>query len=110
MAKAKSKSTKSTKQKNTGLAIVAYILFLIPLLTDAKDDKFVMYHTKQGLVLFLTWLVVMVITSVPFLGWILWLPLNIGMIILLILGISNASAGKEKELPLIGQYADRINL
>ena len=40
--------------KNTMMAVIAYILFFVPLLTgDAKKDSFVKYHTKQGLVLFL---------------------------------------------------------
>ncbi|HOE15288.1 MAG TPA: hypothetical protein PLH82_01145 [Candidatus Paceibacterota bacterium] len=46
-----SKST--VKEKNTGMAILAYILFFIPLLTDSKKDPFVKYHVKQGLVLFI---------------------------------------------------------
>jgi len=45
-----------TEEKNTGMAIVAYILFFIPLLTDAKKDPFVKYHVKQGLVIFLAWI------------------------------------------------------
>ncbi|GAF91940.1 unnamed protein product, partial [marine sediment metagenome] len=46
------------KEKNTGMAIVAYILFFIPLLTDAKNDPFVKYHVKQGLSLFLVAVVI----------------------------------------------------
>ena len=42
------------KSKNTTMAIIAYIIFFVPLLTgDAKKDSFVKYHVKQGLVLFL---------------------------------------------------------
>ncbi|MBP6855591.1 MAG: hypothetical protein KBC26_01280 [Candidatus Pacebacteria bacterium] len=33
-------------KKNIAMAIVAYILFFIPLLTDAKNDPFVKYHVK----------------------------------------------------------------
>jgi len=35
------------------MAILAYILFFIPLLTDSKNDPYVKYHIKQGLVLFI---------------------------------------------------------
>ena len=41
-------------KKNTTMAVIAYIIFFVPLLTgDAQKDAFVKYHVKQGLVLFL---------------------------------------------------------
>ena len=39
-------------EKNKLMAVLAYIIFLIPLLA-AKDSPFAKYHTNQGLVLFL---------------------------------------------------------
>ena len=45
------------KSLNTGMAVVAYLIFFIPLLTDAKDDPYVKFHTKQGVVLFIAWVV-----------------------------------------------------
>ena len=94
-----------TKGKNTGMAIVAYILFFVPLLTEAKSDPFVKYHVKQGLVLFLGCLVSTVLCQMPFMGLLFW-PLNIVIMILFVLGILNAAEGKEKPLPLIGKFAD----
>ncbi|HPL93320.1 MAG TPA: hypothetical protein PLB38_03500 [bacterium] len=44
--------TKEDIEKNKVMAILAYIIWLIPYL-GAKDSKFAMYHAKQGLVLFL---------------------------------------------------------
>ena len=38
------------------MAIFAYIIFLIPLFA-ASDNQFARYHTNQGVVLFLAWLV-----------------------------------------------------
>lgn len=61
----------SKKEKNTGMAIVAYIIFFIPLLTEAKNDPFVKYHVKQGLVLFIGWVIVWIISSI--LPWQLWM-------------------------------------
>ena len=46
---------------NTGMAVLAYILFFIPLLTDAKNDPFVKFHVKQGLVLFLANILVLIV-------------------------------------------------
>jgi uncharacterized membrane protein len=96
-------------KKNTTMAIIAYILFFIPLLTgDAKKDPFVKYHVKQGLVLFLLAVALSIVSSIlPYYFW--WSInglLNLGMLVLLIIGIMNAANGKQEPLPLIGQFAD----
>lgn len=90
--------------ENKGMAIVAYIIFFIPLIA-AKGSKFAMYHANQGLVLFLLAVVVNVVGMViPWLGWFLIIPLGyIFVLILAIIGIINASGGKQVPLPLIGK-------
>lgn len=90
-------------EKNKVMALLAYIIFLIPLLA-AKDSRFAMYHANQGLVLFLFAVAVNVIGGiVPFVGWLLILPLgNLFVFVLAILGIINAAKGEAKPLPLIG--------
>ena len=96
-------------KKNTTMAVIAYILFFVPLLTgDAKKDPFVKYHVKQGLVLFLLAVLIQVIGWVmPFYFWysFSWI-LSLVMIVLLILGIVNAVNGKQEPLPVIGKFAD----
>jgi uncharacterized membrane protein len=97
-------------EKNIGMAIVAYILFFIPLLTGAHKDPFVKYHVKQGLVLFcigvIIWLIGMMF---PWYWWFsfYWVIklLQLGLLVLAILGIVNASQGKEEPVPLVGQFA-----
>jgi uncharacterized membrane protein len=96
------------KEKNIGMAIVAYILFFIPLLTEAKNDPFVKYHVKQGLILFISWIIAVVISMVPILGWLLAPLLSLIILIFLIIGIINAAKGEEKQLPIIGQYAEKF--
>ncbi|MBU2542140.1 hypothetical protein KJ785_01100 [Patescibacteria group bacterium] len=95
--------------KNTTMAIIAYIIFFVPLLTgDAKKDPFVKYHTKQGLVLFFLMVLINVIGwIIPFYFWYTfsWI-LSLGVLVLLIIGISNAVGGKEQPLPVIGKFAD----
>lgn len=96
-------------KKNTTMAVIAYILFFVPLLTgDAKKDAFVKYHTKQGLILFLLVVLLNVLSwIIPIYFWwtINWI-LSLGTLILLIIGISNAVGGKQQPLPLIGGFAD----
>jgi len=92
---------------NALLAVIAYIIFFIPLLTEARNDAFVKFHVKQGLVLLIAGIVVNVIgTMLPVVGWVIILPLGgLAVFVLWILGIINALTGKEKELPLIGKLA-----
>ncbi|GAA3403312.1 DUF4870 domain-containing protein [Paenibacillus hodogayensis] len=92
-------------EKNRTIAIVAYILFFVPLLA-AKDSRFAMYHANQGLLLLILAMAVNVIGSfIPFLGWFLIVPLgNIAVFVLFIIGVINAANGRMQQLPLIGQF------
>ncbi|MFA5051322.1 MAG: hypothetical protein WC499_04385 [Patescibacteria group bacterium] len=100
---------KPTQQKNTGMAIIAYIIFFIPLLTDAKNDPFVKFHVKQGLTLLIAGIIVGILSS--FLPWSLYRIsqlLNLFVFVLMIIGIMNASKGEEKPLPIIGKFAENF--
>jgi len=106
-------------------AILAYVLsiigFLIVLLAK-KDDKFAMYHAKQSLVLFVAsiigWIVVAIVSAIlvfiPVLGTILAsllsLALSIAVLYLWIVGIINAATMKQKPLPYIGGYAEKLKI
>ena len=91
-------------ESNKVMAILAYIIFFIPLIA-AKDSNFAVYHATQGLVLFLTAVAVNVIGSIiPIIGWFFILTLgNLAVLILAVLGIINAAKGLMKPLPLIGE-------
>ena len=91
---------------NTLMAVVAYILFFVPLLTEAKNDPFVKFHVKQGLVLFIACVASAIFIRLPIIGWILMVPLNVFLFVIWIMGILNALSGKQKHLPLIGEYGD----
>ena len=102
--------TTQGSKKNTGMAVIAYIIFFIPLLTDAKNDPFVKYHVKQGLVLFIGYIIEIFVGMIPFIGWIISPLLGILLLILFIIGIMNAIGGKEKPLPVIGGFAQNFKL
>jgi uncharacterized membrane protein len=76
-------------------------------LTSSKDDPFVKYHVKQGLILFLASLVAMVISNMPVIGWFFWV-FNIAILIFFVIGVVNAASGKEKPLPFIGKFAKEL--
>ena len=101
----------SLKEKNTGMAmaIVAYILFFIPLLTEAKNDPFVKYHVKQGLLLFIGWVAIGIVDYIlPWQPWIMIRLLNVALFVLMIIGIMNAVKGEKKPLPLVGQFGEKF--
>ncbi|MBR3753942.1 MAG: hypothetical protein IKK49_02415 [Clostridia bacterium] len=85
------------------MALLAYIIFLIPLLA-AKDSKFARFHTNQGLVLFIGAILSSVITVIPIIGWIIAPIAGLAITVLAIIGIVNALGGKAKELPIIGKF------
>lgn len=99
-------SNQSAPDKNIVMGVLAYLgpLVIVSYIV-AKNDPFVKFHIKQGLVL------LVIEAAVWVLGmslWQLWMILNIvnlGVIVLAVLGIVNAVQGKEQELPLVGQFS-----
>ena len=103
-------STPRGASSSTGMAILAYlgILVVIPLVMN-REDQFVKFHSKQGLVLLITWVIANFIWAIPVLGWIVSPIINLSCFILMILGIINATEGQTKELPIIGKFAQSFN-
>jgi uncharacterized membrane protein len=101
-----------SSSKNTSMAALAYVIFFIPLLTDAKDDPFVKYHVKQGLLLLILGIALSIVNSIllriPFIGWIISFVLGVGMFALWLMGLMNALNGKQEPVPLVGQYAEEF--
>jgi len=119
-AKATKKAAKSQASDDAGnakaCAILSYLLIgLIWYLVDAnmKKNSFVKYHVKQGLVLLITsiiiWIIGMALFIIPFLGWLIYYILQLLILVLVILGIINAAMDKQKELPVIGTFASKLN-
>jgi|SRR3989344_3979678 len=100
---------------NVVMAVLSYlgILIIIPFLTDAKKDPFVKFHMKQGLVLIIIWVIVGIAHSmfwrIPFFSFFAGSLLNLGAVVLMVIGIINAAGGKMKELPLVGGFASHFN-
>jgi len=102
-------------EKNKIFAVLAYILFLIPLLA-AKQSPFARYHTNQGLILFLLWLAgAAVIGIATFIcsivisfcacgGCVLGSVYAVAILAFAVMGIINAANGRMKPLPFIGNF------
>lgn len=93
------------------IAAIGYLwlLFLVPLFLK-KNSEYCQFHAKQGLVLFATSIILLVINIIPVLGWIICFFGHIALIILSALGFVNALQGKRWELPFLGQFTKKINL
>ena len=56
-------------EKNKVMAVLAYFIFFLPLLTDAKDSPFAKFHANQGLLLLLFSVIGQIVGSVvPIIG------------------------------------------
>ncbi|HTL39230.1 MAG TPA: hypothetical protein VL306_00230 [Methylomirabilota bacterium] len=95
----------------TLMGILSYlgILVVIPLITDAKNDQFVKFHIKQGLVLLICDVLANFIVRIPVFGWILSPLIWLGILVLAIMGIINVVNNQTKELPVIGHLASMFN-
>lgn len=105
------KLEEKSNTEDVGMAILAYIVFFIPLISDSKDDPFVKFHVKQSLTIFFSYVIFYFLRYFPIFGGIVWrfFPLlSLGWFILTIIGIANAASKTKKELPLIGHYAERF--
>jgi uncharacterized membrane protein len=126
----KVKASPKDVEDNKGMAIIAYLLFFVPLITgDHKKSPFVRFHTNQGTVLFLTAVALVIVRSIIWaiiraiffrdiysvysysswagiLGFVSTLSWLVGLAVtaLCVIGIINAVNGNMKPLPLIGKF------
>ena len=96
------------------LGVFLTVIGFIIVYAMKKDNKYAMYYGKQGLVLFIGWMAVWVLAMILF-----WIPIIVliiiwamylVMVLLWVLGMIYALSGKMKPIPVIGQFADKINL
>lgn len=105
-------TTTPQMESDTLMGALSYLgpLVIIPYLT-ALDNPFVKFHVKQGIVLFGLEVVIYVLGTMFFFGlYPIIMLLNLGTLVLAIMGIINVVGKKEIALPLIGQYADKIKI
>ncbi len=75
---------------------------------NMKKSEYAKFHAKQGIVLLVVDIIFGFISMMPIIGWLLAPLLYIAILILLIVGIVNAIGGKEKNLPVIGKFAENF--
>ncbi|MBU0598210.1 DUF4870 domain-containing protein [Patescibacteria group bacterium] len=85
------------------MGALAYVWILsVVMLVIKKDDEFVKFHAKQGLILFIvSW-----IGIVPVIGWII----DVVVVLFIIIGFIKALSGEKYKIPLVGDLASKINI
>ncbi len=92
-------------------AIMAYlgILCLLPLLLK-KENKFALFHGKQGLVLFIGEIAIAILNVIPILGQILWFIGVIVFGIFSLVGIVQVLMGKYWKMPIVFDIAEKFKI
>ena len=92
-------------------AVIGYlgILCLVPLLVK-KDNKFALFHSKQGLVLFIGEVGAAIINIIPILGQLIWILSVLVFGILSLVGIVQSLMGNYWKMPVIGDIAEKISI
>lgn len=97
-------------QEGKFFAVISYISFLcIVTLLLKKDNKFALFHAKQGLVLFVFEIIFFVLSVIP-VYWLIGKLIFFAFVLISVLGILQALRGTYKALPLISDIAEKIVL
>ena len=112
----KKKSVKKKPSKKSGSKIFAWLAtfltiigFIIALLAR-RDDEYVMYYAKQGLVLFIGQVIIWFVSSWALFGSIIGPVLWVFWFILWLIAWINALSGEKKETWLVQDIAKKIRL
>jgi len=84
-------------------------LCIIPLVLK-KDNNFVLFHAKQGLIIFVGEVAIIIISVIPNIGTLIF---RLGFLIFGIaslFGMIQALEGKSTKIPVISDFAEKISL
>lgn len=92
-------------------AILSYVLsllglpfFLVPLIM--RNNAFALYHSKQSLMVCLMVIAGGLLNIIPCLGQIAFVAILVFALVVIVMGLINASNGVAKPLPLIGKWGE----
>lgn len=92
-------------------AVLGYIgiLCFVPLFLK-KENKFALFHGKQGLTLFIFEVAAAIISMIPFLGCFIGVLALIIFPILSLMGMIRAFMGHYWKIPVLGSVAEKITI
>lgn len=88
------------------IAVISYItvigLIIAFIMNNDKKDPFASYHIRQMVGMAVTGLAMGVIGMIPILGWLIVILGSFMILYMWIMGLMNASNGKQKPVPILG--------
>ena len=97
-------------EEGKSLAWLSYlgILFLVPLLVK-PENEFCKFHVKQGIVIFIGWIIVNILWAIPVIGVFTATVCYVILLIVSVAGIIKSVQGEYWKAPLgIGQLAEKF--
>jgi len=92
-------------------AIISYVSFLCVItLALKKDNKFALYHAKQGLVLFVMEVAAFILSIIPLLGWLIGVFGYALFFLISVWGIMQAALGVYCRIPVITKISEEVIL
>ena len=96
-----------TVKEGKTAAIIAYITIFGTLIAfimnSSKKNSFTSFHIRQFIGIFLMMMINKYLI-VDFLGWFIGGIVFVGLILLTLIGLMGAIQGKEKQVPIVGEY------
>jgi len=90
-------------------AIISYVSFLcIITLALKKNNKFALYHAKQGLVLFVMEVAAFILSIIPLLGWLIGVLGYTLFLLVSLWGIMQASLGIYCRIPFVTKISENV--
>jgi len=92
-------------------AVISYVSFLcIITLALKKNNKFALYHARQGLVLFVMEVVAFILSIIPLLGWLIGVFGYALFLLVSIWGIIQAALGLYCRIPVVTEISEKVIL
>jgi len=89
------------------MAALSYLWIIsVVMIIIKKNDSYVMFHAKQGLILFIISFICWFTWFIPFIGAIIAIIVFIGIVI----GFLKAYNGEKYKMPVIGDLAEKIHI
>lgn len=100
------KVTKTVETNSNVIAALSYfwILSVVFYVTN-KNDKFVVFHARQGMVLF----ALSLLSMIPVFGWMIAPVITLVVLVASLIGAIKAYQNEEYRLPVVADLAEKIN-
>ena len=105
------KIMETSEDNNKLMAVLAYIgPLVIVSYIFAKENHFVKFHIKQGLILFVAEIGLWVLGMIIFMPYPFIQLVQLIIFVFIVIGVINAAKGHESPLPIIGHFAKHFNI